>query len=51
MKLLQLILLTIIQLPKNIANAIRYRNQRAIANELEVARLDRIRNPENYRGK
>lgn len=58
MKLLKLIFLTIIQLgkqiallPQTIADAVRRRQQRTILNELEVERLDRIRNPSKYRGK
>ncbi len=38
-------------LPQAIANAVRQRQQRDVLNELEVERLDRIRNPEKYRGK
>jgi len=38
-------------LPKSIANAIRQHQQQMILNELEVERLDRIRNPSKYRGK
>jgi len=38
-------------LPQSIADALRLRQQRAIVNELETERLDRIRHPEKYRGK
>ena len=38
-------------LPQAIADAVRQRQQRNVLNELEVERLDRIRNPEKYRGK
>ena len=38
-------------LPHNIENAIKQRRQQVVLNELEVERLDRIRNPEKYRGK
>ena len=38
-------------LPQAIADADRQRQQRNVLNELEVERLDRIRNPEKYRGK
>jgi len=39
------------QLPETIANFIKARQQRKIANEMEAERLDRIRKPEKYRGK
>ena len=39
------------QLPKTIADAVRHRQQQTILDELEVERLDRIRNPSKYRGK
>ena len=58
MNTLKLIYLTIIHLlkqvwllPQTIANAIRQRRQQVVLNELEVERLDRIRNPSKYRGK
>jgi len=58
MNTLKLICLTIFQLvkqarllPQVIANAIKQRRQQVVLNELEVERLDRIRNPEKYRGK
>ena len=36
---------------QNIAAVFQQRRQRAVRNELEVERLDRIRNPAKYRGK
>lgn len=58
MNLLKRIHLTVLQrvkqacqLPQMIADAIRRRQQRTILNELEIERLDRIRNPSKYRGK
>jgi hypothetical protein len=55
---LKLICLTIIQrvkqaflIPQNMANALKRRQQRAVRKELEVERLDRIRNPSKYRGR
>jgi len=47
----RLIWLTAIQLPQNLANIFKHRRQRMVVNEREVERLDRIRNPEKYRGK
>jgi len=38
-------------LPQSIANAFQQRRQRAIRNELEAERLDRIRHPSKYLGK
>jgi len=38
-------------LPQAIGKAIKQRQRRIVLNELEVERLDRIRNPEKYRGK
>lgn len=38
-------------LPQTIMNRARQRQQQMVLNELEVERLDRIRNPEKYRGK
>jgi hypothetical protein len=38
-------------LPQTFMNAIRQRRLRAVRNELEVERLDRIRNPSKYRGR
>jgi hypothetical protein len=37
--------------PNTIAIALKERRQRSILNELEIERLDRIRNPSKYRGK
>lgn len=58
LKALKFICLSVIQLvkqacliPKNIANAFKQRRLRAVRNELEVERLDRIRNPSKYLGK
>jgi hypothetical protein len=53
---LKLICLNIIQmvkrvLPKIVANTIKQRRQQAFLNELEVERLDRIRNPSKYLGR
>jgi len=39
------------QLPQAIAKALKRRQRQIVLNELEVERLDRIRNPEKYRGK
>ena len=38
-------------LPKTISNAVKQRQQRIMMNDLNAERLDRIRNPEKYRGK
>jgi hypothetical protein len=38
-------------LPQSIALALKQRRQQMVLNELEVERLDRIRNPSKYRGK
>jgi hypothetical protein len=58
MNQLKLIGLTLIQLfkqacslPQIIEQSIKQRQLQVILNELEVERLDRIRNPEKYRGK
>ena len=58
MNLLKLIYGTVVQLvrqigqfPKTIADAVRYRQQQTILDELEAERIDRIRNPSKYRGK
>jgi hypothetical protein len=58
MKTLKRIFLTLIQivkqtclLPQTVAHAIKERQQRAVLNEREAERLDRIRNPSKYRGK
>jgi hypothetical protein len=58
MKTLKLIYLTIIQwvkqvclLPQTISKAVKHRQRQTALNELEVERLDRIRNPSKYAGK
>ena len=58
MNTLKLICTTIIQaikqawfLPQSFVEAIKQRRRQAIQNELEVERLDRIRNPSKYLGK
>lgn len=58
MNILKLIYLTFIQLckqicllPNAITNALAQRRQKVVRYELEAERLDRIRNPEKYRGK
>jgi hypothetical protein len=58
MNILKLICLTITQLvkqawllPQSVADAVRQRRLRVVRNELEVERLDRIRNPSKYVGK
>ena len=51
MNVLKLIWLTVIHLPQNIVNLFKQRQRQIILNELEVERLDRIRNPSKYRGK
>jgi len=58
MNALKLIGLTFVQifkeaclLPQAIAKAIKQRQRRTVLHELEVERIDRIRNPEKYRGK
>jgi len=38
-------------LPKTLSDAAKQRQHRAILFKLETERLDRIRNPEKYRGK
>ena len=38
-------------LPKTISNAVKQRQQRTMMKEFQAERLDRIRNPEKYRGK
>ena len=55
---LKLIFLTIIQvvkqawfLPQSFAIAAKQRRRQIVLDELEVERLDRIRNPSKYRGK
>jgi len=39
------------RLPQTIANIARERREQIVLDELEVERLDRIRNPSKYRGK
>jgi len=58
MHTLKLIYLTFIQLvkqawllPQSVANAVQRRRRQTVLNELEVERLDRIRNPDKYLGK
>ena len=58
MNTLNLIYITIIRLfkqarllPKTIADAVKQRRRQTALNELEVERLDRIRNPSKYLGK
>ena len=54
-KLIGLILFELIKqvwlLPETIANFFKGRQQQKLVNEMEVERLDRIRNPHKYRGK
>jgi hypothetical protein len=38
-------------LPQSVVDAVKQRRQRMVRNELEVERLDRIRNPSKYLGK
>jgi hypothetical protein len=58
MHILKLIGLTLIRLvkqacllPQSVAMAIQQRRRQNVLNELEVERLDRIRNPSKYLGK
>jgi hypothetical protein len=58
MNTLKLICLTIIQLvkqvwllPQSFAIAAKQRRRQSVLDELEIERLDRIRNPSKYRGK
>ena len=58
MNALKLIGLTLVQmvkeaclLPQAIVKAVKQRQRQIVLNELEVERLDRIRNPGKYRGK
>ncbi len=58
MNTLKLIILTIFQLakqawslPQSVADAVKQRRRRAVRNELEIERLDRIRHPSKYLGK
>jgi hypothetical protein len=57
MNILKLVYLTLIQLvkqawllPQIIVNAFKHRRQQVVLNELEVERLDRIRNLSKYLG-
>ena len=45
------LILQIRQLPQKIAEAAKERQRQVVLNNLEVERLDRIRNPSKYRGK
>lgn len=38
-------------LPQTIVNSVRQRRRQVVRNEHEAERLDRLRNPSNYRGK
>jgi len=38
-------------LPKNISSAVGEKRRQALADEYEAERLDRLRNPSNYRGR
>jgi hypothetical protein len=58
MKTLKLICQTIGQLakrawllPKSVAHAVKLRQRQTVLNDLEIERLDRIRNPSKYLGK
>jgi len=51
MKMLRPIWQTLIHLPENIADFFRQRQRQTVLDEQETERLDRIRNPEKYRGK
>ncbi|MBE0542284.1 MAG: hypothetical protein IH623_12935 [Verrucomicrobia bacterium] len=58
MNILKFICLTLLQLakqagliPQILVRAIKQRRQQAALNDLEIERLDRIRNPSKYRGK
>ena len=55
LKLIGLILFELIKqvwlLPETIANVFKGRQQQKLVDEMEVERLDRIRNPHKYRGK
>ena len=51
MNMFKLVWLTVIQLPRNLADFFKHRQQKMILNQREVERLDRIRNPSKYRGK
>jgi hypothetical protein len=55
LKLIGVILFELVKqvwlLPETIANFFKGRQQQKLVNEMEVERLDRIRNPHKYRGK
>jgi hypothetical protein len=58
MQALKLIWLTVVQtakqvwlLPQTVMLAVKQRRRQSVRNELEIERLDRIRNPSKYRGK
>jgi hypothetical protein len=58
MQALKLIWLTIVQtakqawlFPQTVMLAVKQRRRQSARNELEIERLDRIRNPSKYRGK
>jgi hypothetical protein len=55
LKLIRLAFIQMIQaawsLPKTISNAHKLRQERIVMKEFQAERLDRIRNPEKYRGK
>ena len=55
LKLIGLILFELVKqiwlLPETIANFFKGRQQQKLVNDMEVERLDRIRNPHKYRGK
>ena len=51
MNKLKLVWLTAIQLPRNLANIFKDRQQKMVLDQRETERLDRIRNPSKYRGK
>jgi hypothetical protein len=50
LKITQLVKL-VLWLPQTISLALKERRQQAVRNDLEVERLDRIRNPSKYLGK
>jgi hypothetical protein len=58
LRILKLIYLTLLQwvkqirrLPRSFAESARHKRREVVLNEREAERLDRIRNPSNYRGK
>jgi hypothetical protein len=58
MRILKLIYLTLLQwvkqirrLPQSFADSARHKRREVVLNEREAERLDRIRNPSQYRGK